>query len=192
MKKIIFHFTIFFGWGLFLIHHFWKNDQKMTQAKKICIQKITSVIWLNHARIFEIHIYFHSFLSEVCHSCALPFLRQKCLRRASINSELQIVSMVESTPENLAPYLLYWWFNHLCKFWNISSFTFPNIIPEPSMSQQCTTWQKNHLNLANMAYFHHFCLKQSKTAQILMKGGSIIYKPPCICYGNPLMILLVW
>ena len=89
--------------------------------------------------------------------------------------------MVESTPENLAPYLLYWWIVHLCKFWNIFSFTFSDITPEPSMLQQCTRWQKNHLNLANMAYFHHFCLKQSKTAQIPYERGAIIYESPCSC-----------
>ena len=88
--------------------------------------------------------------------------------------------MVESTPENLAPYLLYWWIVHLCKFWNIFSFTFSNIIPEPSTSQQCTTWQKNNLNLTNMAHFHYFCIKQSKTAQILYERGAIIYESPCI------------
>ena len=58
-------------------------------------------------------------------------------------------------------------------------FTFSNIIPEPSMSQQCTTQQKNHLNLTNMASFHHFCIKQSKTAQILYERGAIIYESPC-------------
>ena len=30
-----------------------------------------------------------------------------------------------------------------------------------------------------MAYFHYFCQKQSKTAQILYYRGAIIYEPPC-------------
>ena len=31
-----------------------------------------------------------------------------------------------------------------------------------------------------MAYFHHFYLRQSETAQILYERGAIIYAPPCI------------
>ena len=38
--------------------------------------------------------------------------------------------------------------------------------------------QKNHLT--NMAFFHHFCLRQSKTAQILYEGGgALFFLPPC-------------
>ena len=49
------------------------------------------------------------------------------------------------------------------------------------MSQQCTTWQKNHLNLANMAFIHDFCLKQSETLKSCMKGVTILFLTPCIC-----------
>ena len=52
------------------------------------------------------------------------------------------------------------------------------------MSQQFPTWQKNHLNQANMAYFHHFCIKQSKTAQILYERGAIIYESPCTAVND--------
>jgi len=56
-------------------------------------------------------------------------------------------------------------------------FMFSNIIPEPSMSQQCTLHQKNCLNLTYMALFHHFCLKQLKIGQILYdRGGQYFFR----------------
>ena len=45
------------------------------------------------------------------------------------------------------------------------------------MSQQCTIWQKNHLNLANIASSHHVCLKVSKTAQMLYERGGDDFFP---------------
>ena len=48
---------------------------------------------------------------------------------------------------------------------------FSNIIPKPSMSQQCTLQQNNCLNLTYVASFHHFCLKWSKIGQILYDKG---------------------
>ena len=86
--------------------------------------------------------------------------------------------MVEPAAENVAPYLLYWWFDHLCKFWYIYCFTFSNITAVPSMSHQCTIWQKNHLTLANMASFCDFYLKWSKTAQIRNEGGPFFGTHP--------------
>ena len=62
-----------------------------------------------------------------------------------------------------------WWLGQFCKFLKYQLFTFSNIIPEPSMSQQCTIWQMDHLYLANVALFHHFYPKWSKTAQKLYK-----------------------
>ena len=55
---------------------FGKNDQKMTQAKKIAPKK--SVLWYYSTmqEFLKSMFYFQTFLSEFCHSCALPFLRQ--------------------------------------------------------------------------------------------------------------------
>ena len=75
MKKVNFGSSNFFGLGHFLIHHIWNNDQKITQAKKILHPKV--LIYDSTTQEFlKSMFYYQTFLSDFCHSCALPFLRQ--------------------------------------------------------------------------------------------------------------------
>ena len=77
MKKLIFHFTNFFGWGHFLIHHFWKKWSKNHPSKKKFASKKSLLSYNSTTQKFlKSMFYFQTFLSELCHSCALPFLRQ--------------------------------------------------------------------------------------------------------------------
>ena len=77
MKKLIFHFTNFFGWGHFLIHHFWKKWSKNHPSKKKFASKKSLLSYISTTQKFLKSMFnFQTFLSELCHSCALPFLRQ--------------------------------------------------------------------------------------------------------------------
>ena len=88
MKKLIFHFTNFFCWGHFLIHHFWKKWAKNDPSKKNFASKKSVLSYHSATKEFlKSMFYFQTFLSEICCSCVLPFLRQNVLSRASINSE---------------------------------------------------------------------------------------------------------
>ena len=109
MKKLIFGINNFFGSGHFLIHFFWKKWSKNDRSKKIFwIQKSVFSYISNAQKKFWNPCLFSQFLAKALIELSSTNFKAKILKMVLINTEFQVVSMVNTAPESLTNHLLYW------------------------------------------------------------------------------------
>ena len=107
MKKLIFGINNFFGSGHFLIYVFWKKWSKNDRSKKIfCIQKSSFSFISNAQKKFWNPCLFSQFLAKALIELSSTNFKAKILKMVLINTEFQVVSMVNTAPESLTNHLL--------------------------------------------------------------------------------------
>ena len=107
-KKLIYGIYNFFGSGHFSIYVFWKKWSKNDRSKKIfCIQKSSFSFISNAQKNFWNPCLFSQFLAKALIELSSTNFKAKILKMVLINTEFQVVSMVNTAPESLTNHLLY-------------------------------------------------------------------------------------